>query len=87
MDALKKAIGIIGGPSAVARLFVPKITAQAVCGWKVAPANRVLILEQATKMKGDPITRYQLRPDIYGASELEPPKIKLPRRRRDDPPY
>ena len=59
-DSLQRAITIIGGPAAVGRLFA--ITSQAVSQWDIAPYNRVLELERATKGK---VTRNDLRPDIY----------------------
>jgi DNA-binding transcriptional regulator YdaS (Cro superfamily) len=40
-----------------------EITAQAVCGWKRCPSGRVLQVERAT---GGKVTRYKLRPDIFG---------------------
>lgn len=58
--ALKKAIKIAGGFSALGRKL--KIHRQAVSQWKKAPAERVLSIEAAA---GGEITRHDLRPDIY----------------------
>lgn len=41
-----------------------KVSRQAVHKWKSIPAEHCLALEQATG-----ISRYQLRPDVYGKAE------------------
>lgn len=64
--ALQRALGLIGGPTKAAR--AAGCTPQAVDQWQVCPPGRVLSIETATEGK---VTRYQLRPDIYGeAPEL-----------------
>lgn len=64
--ALQRAISIIGGPTMTAGLL--GIKPQAVSQWKQAPVSRVLRLEEAT---GGDVTRYDLRPDIYGEQPRE----------------
>jgi DNA-binding transcriptional regulator YdaS (Cro superfamily) len=61
---LKQAIELVGGVAALARRV--GVTSQAVSQWTRAPAKRVLGIEGAT---GGKVTRYALRPDIFG----EPP--------------
>ena len=60
MDPLKTAIQRAGG----SRVLGPKlgISRQAVEQWLVVPPERVLQVERITG-----ISRYALRPDIYGA--------------------
>lgn len=66
-EALQRAIDLIGGPAATARLCIgpsgSAIKTQAVSQWETCPVNHVLTLESAT---GGQVTRYDLRPDIYG---------------------
>ena len=65
---------LLGGPSAIAKLFVDPngkpLTPWAVSKWRRrVPAERVLAIERLTidPDTGQPrITRYDLRPDIYG---------------------
>lgn len=54
-----------GGASGVARLFDPSLSATAVLKWvrKGVPPTRVPTIESAVD---GAVTRYQLRPDIYG---------------------
>jgi DNA-binding transcriptional regulator YdaS (Cro superfamily) len=54
-----------GGPAAVGRLFNPPITCQAVSQWVQVPAERCVAIEAAT---GGKVTRYELRPDIFGGA-------------------
>lgn len=58
--ALKKAIKVAGGVTALARSL--KIRPQAISQWRTVPSERVLQVEAAT---GGEVTRYQLRPDLY----------------------
>lgn len=56
-----------GGPSAMARsLSTPDhlITSQAVSKWDRVPVERVLAVEALTG-----VSRYELRPDVYGSAE------------------
>jgi len=64
---LDRAIGIVGGGAAgLGRIYDPAISGAAVAKWrkKGVPANRVSEIEKAT---GFSVTRYNLRPDIFGA--------------------
>ena len=65
MEALERAIEIIGGVPRLADLL--GIERQAIYQWKQTPVKRVLDIEEATDIR---VTRYELRPDIYG----EPPQ-------------
>ena len=58
---LQRAIKMLGGGVALATLL--GIERQAVWQWKICPVKRVLMIEELTDGK---VTRYQLRPDIYG---------------------
>jgi DNA-binding transcriptional regulator YdaS (Cro superfamily) len=71
-SAIDRAFELLGGPSAVARLFPDEtgrpLTPWAVSKWRArVPAQRVLRIEELTKGQ---VSRYELRPDIYG----DPPK-------------
>lgn len=61
-EALRTAIEKAGSKAKLARLL-GGITPQAIGQWRRAPVERVLALEKATG-----VTRYQLRPDIYGTA-------------------
>ena len=61
--ALKRAIDIVGGPSAVAREL--DISPQAVGQWRRVPAERVLQLERVSG-----VPRQELRPDLYPLPEV-----------------
>jgi DNA-binding transcriptional regulator YdaS (Cro superfamily) len=63
MSALQKAIDRAGNPTKLGKLI--GISRQAVEQWKVVPPERVLAVEKATG-----VSRYELRPDIYG----DPPR-------------
>lgn len=59
-EALTEAVRIIGGNSAVAKIF--DISREAVSQWERCPAERVLAVSDAT---GGKITPEALRPDIF----------------------
>jgi|TARA_R110001583_G_scaffold37058_9_gene121337 DNA-binding transcriptional regulator YdaS (Cro superfamily) len=59
-SALREAIRIIGGLSAVGRAL--GISRQSVSKWGACPAHRVLQIEELTGRK---IRKSQLRPDLY----------------------
>jgi len=63
-EALKTAIDIAGGASALARAL--KINNQAVRQWKKSPPARVLEIERITG-----VSRHALRPDFYPPPEKE----------------
>lgn len=70
--ALSKVLSIMGGQSALAEKL--KIKPQSVQGWVVSgkvPVKRVLAVEEAV---GGQVTRYELRPDIYGEAPPEDQK-------------
>jgi len=58
---IRKALKLAGGTVKLASLL--GITPQAISQWKRTPVNHVLKIEEAT---GGEVTRYELRPDIYG---------------------
>ena len=63
MNAIEKAVSIIGSQSAVARLFGIKPQAvQLWCSSGRVPAERVIEIEKATNGE---VTRQELRPDLY----------------------
>lgn len=61
-EALEEAINIIGGQSAVAKLF--GIKQQSVSQWleNGLPYRRVIPLEKATRKK---VSRYKLKPSFF----------------------
>jgi len=63
--ALKRAIIQAGGAQRLAKAL--GVTVQAISQWKVAPVLRVLGIEQASG-----VSRYDLRPDIYGQPPAQP---------------
>ena len=67
--ALERAIKLAGGPAAIAHAI--GISTAAVCQWRttchgLVPPARVIAVEKAT---GGLVTRYELRPDIFGEKE------------------
>ena len=63
MSALKDAVELVGGQTALAKYF--GISPQSVQQWVIqdrAPANRVIGIEAATSGQ---VTRHLLRPDLY----------------------
>lgn len=67
MNALEKAVEVVGSRSAMARAI--GVRYQSVQKWIArgyAPAGRVLAIEAAT---GGQVTRHELRPDIYPEEE------------------
>lgn len=65
-QAAARAIAILGGPRKVSVRY--DISVQAVYKWSKIPVDRVLEIEKAT---GAQVTRYEMRPDIYGQSAEE----------------
>jgi DNA-binding transcriptional regulator YdaS (Cro superfamily) len=63
--SLERAIAIVGSKRQVAIKL--GITAQAVGQWDRCPVDRCLALERMTKGL---VTRYDLRPDIFGRSPV-----------------
>ena len=61
-SVLERAIKILGGVRAAGRTL--NLTAQAISQWNRCPDTWALKLEKAT---GGKITRYEFRPDIFGA--------------------
>lgn len=60
---LQRALTACGGPAALARRL--GLTPQAVCKWHQVPAERVLAVEAACRHTVDPVSRHELRPDLY----------------------
>lgn len=63
-EAAQRAVELLGGVRATAAAM--GVSPAAVVKWKRTrvPAERVLELERAVESR---VTRYQLRPDVYGA--------------------
>lgn len=61
-ESLKRALQIVGGPTALARYL--GISKQAISKWSKVPPERVLAVEDAT---GGAVKAHELRPDIYRA--------------------
>lgn len=65
IDASRKLIDMLGGPSVLAKYF--ELTPWAVSKWRLRiPAERVLELESLADCA---VTRYEVRPDVYGTPE------------------
>lgn len=66
--SLEKAIAVLGGIPAAMTLCEKKHGA--IYGWihttGKCPAELVLLIERETFDLGTPVTRYELRPDIFG---------------------
>lgn len=64
--AIQRAIKAAGGQTALARVL--EVTPQAVQQWgkTVAPPERCIAIEKAID---GAVTRYELRPDIFGSLE------------------
>jgi DNA-binding transcriptional regulator YdaS (Cro superfamily) len=76
MNALEKAISIIGRPSGLAR--VCGVFPQAVTRWRkqgFPPVNYVLTIERATNNQ---VRRHDLRPDIYPSDIFNQPNPAIP---------
>ena len=69
-SALQKAIAMAGGVVPLADKL--GITNQAVSKWGRVPAERVLEVERITG-----VSRYDLRPDIYGCEPPERPRRRV----------
>jgi DNA-binding transcriptional regulator YdaS (Cro superfamily) len=61
-SGMDRAIALAGGTKALATAL--GISSQAVSQWKRVPTERVLEVEALTG-----VSRYELRPDIYGTAE------------------
>lgn len=76
MKALERATAILGGQSALARVIKSahpdsKVKQGHVYHWLrkmdgQLPAEYCVAVEYATVEKGEPVTRYELRPDVFG---------------------
>lgn len=69
MDALRKAIGCVGSGSELARRL--DVVPMTITQWKKrgrVPAERCIAIERVT---GGVVTRYDLRPDVYGSSPAD----------------
>lgn len=73
IHALQEAAKAVGGQSALARAigtsqgYISDIIRQG----KEVPAEWCPKIEQATAAKGSPVTRHQLRPDLWPEGETE----------------
>jgi len=64
--ALLRAIEAAGGTAALAKAL--NLSSQAISQWARVPAERVLEVERAT---AGAVSRYELRPDVYGGQPEE----------------
>lgn len=75
MNEIKRAVDAVGGQQSelARRISVsPQMVHQWITGARPVPAHRCLAIEKATN---GTVTRYQLRPDVFGdgpATELKP---------------
>lgn len=80
--ACKRAVDVSGGPLTLARALSADgspITHVAVRNWLVVPAERVLDVERLTG-----VSRFELRPDVYGDVDLAELAAKRFRRTRGE---
>lgn len=71
-EACERAKSAAGGPSALARALTESgavISSQAISKWDRVPAERVLEVERLTG-----VSRYELRPDVYGPAPAKAPE-------------
>jgi DNA-binding transcriptional regulator YdaS (Cro superfamily) len=73
MKPLARAVDVLGSQSALARVCGGKVKQAHVWYWLnekdgELPAEHCVAVEQATAEKGDVVTRYELRPDVFGPS-------------------
>lgn len=72
-EALTRAIDAAGGTAALARFICENsgssITSQAISQWRRCPVERTPIVERACR---GVVTRYDLRPDIFGEAPAQP---------------
>ena len=62
---IKYVVNVAGGYAALARAL--GITPQSIIKWKQIPGDRVLKIEELTR-----ISRHELRPDIFGEKVAKP---------------
>jgi len=77
LSPIERVFEILGGPSAIAKRFADEngkpLRAWAVSKWRRrVPPGRCVPLEEMT---GGRVTRYQLRPDVFG---LDPRRSEAP---------
>lgn len=68
MNALERAIEIVGSQAKLAEIV--GVSPMAVTQWKIrgVPAGRCIPIEQAV---GAVVTRYELRPDVFGEAPAQ----------------
>lgn len=59
----RQIIARLGGPVAVGRAVGRSHAA--VCQWQTIPDKFLLLLEQYSRDRGAPVTREEMRPDLY----------------------
>ena len=76
MDPIKQAVKAVGGQQSelAKRISVsPQIVNQWVTGKRPVPAHHCIAIEEAT---GGAVTRYDLRPDVFGAVKPTARRVK-----------
>ncbi|WP_419797271.1 MAG: transcriptional regulator [Terasakiella sp.] len=63
---MERAFKIVGSRAAMAREL--NLSQSACYQWEKCPPERVLDIENLTQQAGEIVTRYELRPDIFGKS-------------------
>ncbi len=61
---MERAFQVVGSRAAMARKL--NLSQSACYQWEKCPPERVLDIESLTEDAGEIVTRYQLRPDIFG---------------------
>lgn len=80
MNAVTKAIDLVGLSELSKRC---RVTYQAIRKWEAGrpPAERCLAIERAT---GGQVTRYDLRPDVFGPAPGVDPELPAPSDAKQD---
>lgn len=82
MDALRRAVAILGSQTALARVVGvrPQSVSEKLSIGKRVPAEWCIPLENATRAKGETVSRHELRPDLYPPPDAAPAKAPKPAR-------
>lgn len=83
LEALNKAISVLDGQSALARVCGGKVKQAHVYNWinrdGGLPAKHAMKVQRACAERGDPVYAYELCPDSFSKSDFKGTKIKNPK--------
>jgi DNA-binding transcriptional regulator YdaS (Cro superfamily) len=79
LQALEKAVRVLGGQSALAAVCGGKIRQQHVYNWlnrdKALPADYAVKVHRATAEKGDTVFAHELCPNSFNEGDISEPKV------------